>query len=234
MAVVKYGSIVTEIKGKIGGTVFQGGISGPVAGNKNHLSISNVTLGKQNRSTSSKIFNQHGTLAYIAGFWQQLTDLERAAWNAAAIGFPFKNKFGEMYTGSGYQVYMSLAINSLNMGQGLLSDPPIPSALAVASPYTIEPFTDPNTFEITTTVNPNSIIVIYATTPLSAGVAMRTSFLKAITKFDEGASMPADLTAAYKAVYGHIPNHGNVWWRAIPVSLLDFRQGVPVDLKYSW
>lgn len=234
MAVVKYGALVTEIKGKIGGSVFQGGISGPVVGNKAHLSITNVTLGKQQRSTSSKVINQHGTLSWIATNWKNLTSLQRAAWNAGAITFPFKNKFGDFYTGSGFQLYMQMAINAWNMGLGLLTDIPAPATLAVAQPFTIMAATDPNTFSFDTTVDANTTIILYGSAIQSPGQALRPSTLKAIGLFVDGATFPFNVTNEYKAVFGTIPAHGFIWWRCMPLSQLEYRQGVPVDLAYSW
>lgn len=234
MAVVKYGSIVTEIKGKVGGSVFQGGISGPIVGNKAHLSISSVRLGKQQRSTSDKLITQHNNLGWAASNWKSLSSLDRAAWDAAAISFPFKNKFGDMYTGSGFQVYMQMNINSLMLNMGLVSSPPTPAILAVAQPFTIGAATDPNTFSFETVVDANTMIIVYATSPISPGLKLVPSMLKAIAMFGDSAVFPFDITAAYKKVFGTIPSSGFTWWQCKPTSLLDWRPGIPVNLAYSW
>lgn len=233
MAVVKYGAIVTEIKGKIGGTVFQGGISGPVAGNKAHISKTSVTLGKQQRSTSSKLITQHNNLALVATNWKNLTDTQRTAWNGAAVNFPFITKFGEAYTGSGFQLYMQMAINALTQSLGLITDPPTPATLAVAAPFTISAVTGTDTYKISTTVSVLTTVVLYASSSLSPGLALAPSMLKAIAILTPDTVFPLDVTAAYKNVFGTIPTSSTTWWRCTPLSQLDYRQGVPVNLKYT-
>jgi hypothetical protein len=107
MPQVKFSGLVTDMKGKAGGSVF--------SSNKQGAYMRNNKWGggrKSQRWDASK-----SKLASLANTWKSLNPNEQQAWNDAAADYPFTNKFGEQYIGSGYQVYMSLngtlSINAL-------------------------------------------------------------------------------------------------------------------------
>lgn len=100
MASVKYGTIVTELKGKIGGNVFQGGRAAPT------LKKLWGYIRKQDQAQLSWNNIKRAEFAVVTQTWRTLTDEQRTSWSAAAPSFPFYNKFGDSYTGTGYQLYM--------------------------------------------------------------------------------------------------------------------------------
>jgi hypothetical protein len=101
MVQVKYGSIIDEMKGKQGGSVFKGGYSAP----------SMQSIGKRSKSYTSWDQYPLGKLAYIAQLWRSITEAQRTDWNTLALTWPFINCFGETYYGSGFQVFMSVNLN---------------------------------------------------------------------------------------------------------------------------
>ena len=104
MAQVQFGALVTDIKGKIGGTTFKG----------NYSAASMQNIVKPFRK--STVFNQvqKSRLANVAGTWKTLTEEEKTAWNAIALTWPFVNCFGETYNGSGFMVYCQVNLNLIS------------------------------------------------------------------------------------------------------------------------
>ena len=111
MPQIKFSGLVTDMKGKAGGSVF--------SSNKQGAYMRNNKWGggrKSKRWDASK-----AKLASLANTWKALSSEQQQAWNDAAPDYPFTNKFGEPYVASGYQVYMSLngslSINNLPLLQ---------------------------------------------------------------------------------------------------------------------
>lgn len=116
MAVVKYGAIITEIKGKVGGTVFQGGRSGGTAKNKG------ITRGTSSATFRAQDDLQHANFSNTTKLWQQLLQSQRDSFSSLLGQYTFKNKFGETYNGTGYQIFCSQNLLSVQLGLGNITD----------------------------------------------------------------------------------------------------------------
>jgi hypothetical protein len=101
MVQVKYGDIVTEMKGKIGGVTFKGGYS----------AAASQVITKLLKPVSTIHQYRQNQLAYMSALWRGLTDAQRSDWNILGLTWPFVNCFGVVYYGSGYQVFMSVNLN---------------------------------------------------------------------------------------------------------------------------
>ena len=124
MAVVKYGTIVTELKGKVGGNIFQGGYTAPIF--KKKAAYMGIT--KRFAAAIFSVFiDPRYNLSLIASNWQNLSAEDQATWSTNAPLFPFKNKFGESYVGSGFQVYMMINLNLAQIGTNFRDASPAPS-----------------------------------------------------------------------------------------------------------
>lgn len=122
MAVLKYGAIVTEIKGKIGGTIFQGGKSGGTAKNKG---IHGKAKGYA-RGTSSATFGDGGlqnriNFSDVAKMWQQLSEVDRDSWSSLLGVYTFTNKFGDVYNGTAYMIFFAQNLLSKYLGLSFLN-----------------------------------------------------------------------------------------------------------------
>ena len=98
MAVIKLGSIVTDIAGSIGGTTFRRTSTGHAAYNKQ---------GRQVKSAFAKA-SRKNELGNIFSSWYNLTDNEREQWAYNASIYPLKDKFGNTKYLTGRQLYTKL------------------------------------------------------------------------------------------------------------------------------
>ncbi len=195
MAKVKYGVIVTELKGKIAGQVFQGGNVGYVLRNKGY------TPGFSSNA------RQAANRALIAGTqsWRSLDDSSRAAWAALASSWTFVDKFGQTYNGSGFQVFNSFNANRRSIGLAQVSEP---SGIHVPTTFTdfIIDAVAPDGLEInwTTVGAANDYMVVYASPQFSAG---QSGNYKKVTKIFGGTVngiSTLDLPDAYNALFGNL------------------------------
>jgi hypothetical protein len=96
MGLVKYGTSITEIKGKVGGVVYQKIGTTSVVRTKAHHSPTLSQAGVSSRSDFSK----------LVAIWLNLTPVQKASWHAYAHTIPATNKFGVTITLNAYQAFM--------------------------------------------------------------------------------------------------------------------------------
>lgn len=100
MASVKLSPLVSEIRGKVGGVVFQTGPYGQVV-KINNFRGSNPT---GNRGTDQP------TTKGTEGWWGALTPAGRDLWATRSINFPTTNRYGDPLISSGHNFYMRNAL----------------------------------------------------------------------------------------------------------------------------
>lgn len=173
-AVVKYGGIVTELKGKLGGQVFQKGNAS--------LILRNNAYNKGRVSVFSTISKSDFTS--ITRLWGSLSAIDQGLWSTAALNWPYYDKFGVQYYGTGYQFFCTL--NGLFAGLDLLlqTTPPAPVAneqvlfdgfaISVSGDYTVQMDTD---------YTQDGWMVVYASTPSRGTKNFGAYKLKKIDQF---------------------------------------------------
>lgn len=116
MARVQYGAIVTELKGKIAGQVFQKGNNSLVLRNKGYAAgTSSAARSAANRNITTQ-----------ASRWKSLTSMQVAAWEAVVLSWPFIDKFGNSYIGTAYQVFIAYNSALMQLGLSVVDTPGTP------------------------------------------------------------------------------------------------------------
>jgi len=188
------GAIISEIRNKIAATVYSKNGSGAIIRNR-------VT--PINRRTSLQT-NQRQLLASLASAWRGLTQLERDGWNAASPNFPQTDSLGQTVTLTGEQLYIRSNANLVQIGQAQITAAPPPTSFAIlamgATVLTGGAFTQ--------AFSPDPVpagfsLVMKATRPLSPGKNfLGQSEFRFIQVEAAAAVSPADLDAAYEAIFG--------------------------------
>lgn len=98
MASIKFGAIVTDMRGKLGGHVFQ-------KGNQSRVMKTNRSPRKTNTE-----FNNTGNVgvARMRSAWAALSFTVQNQFRLAAANFPQSNKFNDVIVYSGYQFFLFL------------------------------------------------------------------------------------------------------------------------------
>lgn len=118
MALVKYGSLVTELKGKVGGQVFQGSMYGPI--------LRNEYKGSTKRSYVSTEANM--VISELAAEWNELSNEQRQGWSDNAWMFPVLDKFGNTMVLDGYNCFVHLNFILAEFGETLIENVPSENA----------------------------------------------------------------------------------------------------------
>ena len=198
---IVWGALVTEGRGKAGGTV----ASRNKAGNffRNRVTPTNPQTASQteNRATFSDLASQ----------WRGLTNEQRTAWNAAAPDFPYQDALGQTKVYSGFQLFMKLNQSLLSAGvPTTLTSPPskseLPTLTIVSAVFDL---TNPTTVsDASITFSATSLphgwrLQVSATPGLSQGVmSAPKSQLRVISSPTAIVTGVLDVETAYLAKYG--------------------------------
>ncbi len=194
MAKVQYGALITEIKGSIGGSVFQGGNVGNVLRNKGYTpGISSL----QRQAATSALSTQ-------ASAWKSLTDVQRGQWAAIVASWPFTDKFGNAYQGSAFQVFVAYNSVLISLQQPTVLVPGAPVVPTDPGVVVVD-FDSSPTFNITwdNAGGANDCFSAFISPPISAG--RNLNHLRLIKGYGDGinATSGVDVSNGWVAKYGN-------------------------------
>lgn len=126
MAKAKYGAFITEIKGHVGGTTFQASRGGFTIKNKGRHVV------QQKGGLDAPTLERRNNFSAIAKMWSTLTDAQRLGWSNLLGTWTFLNKFGDVYNGSGYQIFTAANLNRIEITESTIGD--VPAVIAAFDP----------------------------------------------------------------------------------------------------
>lgn len=234
-AQVKYGAIITDLKGSVGGHTFKGTAMGGVMQTKINRAAAGKSGGKITKADAGRLINPKRDMATNARAWRSLSASERLTWINAAPNFPFVNKYGETYTGSGFQLYMQCNNNLLAIGESAIAEAPPVETIDDMPAFTIAPVGG-SVFSINTAapIPAGYTVTVYAAFNQSAGRNYEPGRMKAIAQIDSTTILPYNLDSAYIAVFGPIPIGGVIWWSAKITKADAGRAGTPYIVQYIY
>lgn len=197
MAKVLFGGGVAEMRGRLGGTIFSRNAGGPYAKN-----MANPTNPQSTKQLAVRAF-----FSSCATAWQDLTQMQRDAWNAAATTLPFINSIGLPYylTGKGLyiksnQVVANVLKNRIDNCPAKFLIPDAPGGISVAADV------NGTTFVLTAddaNVPADRVFFVDAAPQSAPTVINNNSKYKRIHFIDAaGALDTVDLATVYSAVFG--------------------------------
>lgn len=131
MAGIKYSSLVTEIKGKLGNTVFQRMGKSFGVRSQSSSNYTNSIWAQQWRNSFNLCVNQ----------WNILSSADKQLWVNMAPSWPATNRFGVSITLSGFQLFMQINTLLLYTEYDLILIPSsfitLPQPTCLVSPYMI-------------------------------------------------------------------------------------------------
>lgn len=199
---IKFGAIVTDGRGKLGGHVLAKNRSG------NYMRTKVTPVNPQTVYQQS----QRSALGTLSSGWSGLTDAQRNAWNGAVDDFQKTDIFGDLKTPTGKNLYTGLNRNLLNAGQALINTPPSPSAIpnlvVTSSDYGITA----GTFNIDTAGDATGAFVqVWATPPLSPGTSFVKNRLRLLETVAGGTDATIDAFSSYNSRFGAPAAGSNVY-----------------------
>lgn len=121
MANIKLSAFATDIKGKVGGTVFSKNGGGAYVKNKSN--------GQRGALTASS--NAKARFGNVSSAWKKLSADQQKLWQDATPLYPTTDKFGDSRLLSGRSLFLQLNTNLVNAGQNIISVPAPPRDLQI-------------------------------------------------------------------------------------------------------
>lgn len=221
MAKIKFGALMTDARGKLGGHVFSKNRGGAYLRTKVTPSNPQTEDQQANRSL----------LGYLAQQWSILTEAQRATWNAAVGDWKTTNIFGDSVNPSGKSLFTSLNKNLLNVGGSLMVDAPAKVQMAIVGLTGVT--VDISSTTITPAINAVGAgfeVVVSATPSLSQGTTFVKNRLRSIYKANGASIVAADIYTAYVAKYGEPVASQNIHFE-VKVIAQNGQMSVPENTK---
>lgn len=196
MARVKFGAMMVDARGKLGGHVFTKARSGATIRTK-------VTPVNGHTSAQGVTRSRFGSLSQQ---WSTLSEEQRIAWNSKAATVGKTNIFGDSYFPSGKNLFVSINTNILNAGGSTINIPPADVALpdVLFNGIYFDALLNTLEVELQSLTNPTgNTALVFCSPCLSNGIfnaSGRERFVTAINL--TGTSTVADIYDAYVAKYG--------------------------------
>lgn len=219
---IKWGALVVDGRAKIGGQVASKNRAGAYMRNK-------VTPVNPQAAAQTVVRNR---LTTFAQGWRALTDVQRAAWNAAVSNFAKTDIFGDLKNPSGFNLYIRLNANIASIGGDPISTPPNPQSVGQFSNLvlTYVSGTDALSLAFDVTAGVDTGYKVLATPPLSPGVNFVKSEFRQITQGDTDPVSPLNILSAYTAKFGGVGAVGTkIFVKLVPVGVASGVQGTAVQ-----
>lgn len=203
MAVIKLSGIVTEIRGKVGGSLFRKSNVASTLSNKPSMNMNR----RGKTIPAGWNLKAQGWVAVASRKWRELTAGEREAWASAAVNFPFYNKAGEEYIGSGYQLFMQNSLDNAKVNLSAPTGAPVLPSLPAFRTINID-FYDNQEIKLSWngTTWADWKLSIDMTRIMSKGRKAQESDFKMIQTFNGGTNHTnADLNTPWVNVFGQMP-----------------------------
>jgi len=215
----KFGMIVVDGRGKLGGHVLSKNRSGAYARTK-------VT--PVNPQTAAQQAARNRLTTFSQG-WRGLTQAQIAAWNAAVQAFARNNVFADIVNPTGKNLYTALNINLDLIGQSPISTPPLPSGGGeVVAGAVVMTNGGAKTVAHTGSTAGHTVLV-YATQGVSPGKLFVKNDFRLITTFTGGSASPANIATAYQTKFGEPPVGTRVAVRLVSVNDTTGETSIPSE-----
>jgi hypothetical protein len=194
---IKFGAIVVDGRGKIGGHVASKNRAGAYMRTK-------VT--PVNPSSAAQV-NVRARLSVISQAWRSLSQAERSAWDSAVSDYSKTDIFGDSKNPSGFNLFNKLNSNLLNVGEAQIDVPPAPVGVSVFDTFTLAAAEGAGTMVATVTpavLPAGEQIIVRATSAQSAGKSFVKSEFRQTEVIDAVVGGSIDLAAAWEAKFGDI------------------------------
>lgn len=195
MAKIKLSAIVSEMRGKLNGSVFSKNRGGAYVRTKvTPVNPSTVAQGSVRAALTS--FSQG---------WRALTQAQRDAWNSAVANWATTDIFGDIKNPSGINLYNKLNLNLFNAGQSAIATPPLPASVGFFDSLTLTAAAGTPALSAAFTATglaAGQTVIVEATPMLSPGINNAKSKFRKISTFAGGTASPANILAAYTGKFG--------------------------------
>ena len=202
MAKIKFGMMMTDASGKLGGHVFSKNRGGSYIRTK-------VTASNPQSSAQMTV---RGIFASISSGWSSLTESARNSYRNFVADYAKTDIFGDLRNPSGKSLYQRLNQNLAISNQPLLAQRVAPSEVPFANMVSAAASLALSELEIITAgVTTGAKVVVWATPSLSQGKKFVKNSLRQISVVNGNAALITNVFADYVAKFGTPVAGANVY-----------------------
>lgn len=203
MAKIKFGAMMVDASGKLGGQVFSKNRGGA------YIRTKATPLNPQTTAQMAI----RGIFASISSAWSGLQETSRQSFNNLVSSYARTDIFGDLRNPSGKNLFQRLNQNLVISGQAQITECSQPSEVPFAN---LSDVTLNDAFpEISLTYTGNttgSKVVIWATPPLSAGTSFVKNKLRQIAVINGANGETRDIVVEYMAKFGAFQDNSNIYF----------------------
>jgi hypothetical protein len=221
---MKFGAIIVDGRGKIGGHVASKNRAGAYLRTK-------VTPVNAQSVAQNEIRNRFTSLSQG---WRGIAQGQRDAWNAAVADYARTNIFGDLHNPTGFNLFQRLNNNLVTIGEAPVVVPPLPGAVGVVTAVSVAIAAGAGTMSLVMggAVPANTNVKVWATPPVSAGKSFVKSIYRLILVLAPLAATPVNLKAAYEAKFGTVGLAGQkVFIKLTAVNSTTGQEGTPSGVE---
>jgi phage-related tail protein len=201
MAKIKFGAIVTDASGKLGGHVFS----------KNRAGSYLRTKASPTNPRSTFQMWVRALFAQITSAWSGLTQEQRNSFNSKVDDYQKTNVFGDLKSLSGKALFQKLNNNLLLTDQEMILTCPSPSPYANIALMSAVGDVSGNAFDVATLGTATGEKVVISATPLlSQGTKFVKNDLRQIAVVSGGVDATINIFASYTARFGALVAGANI------------------------
>lgn len=197
MAIFIPGVAVSQISGRVGGSIFSRNRGGQYIRNGSKPSVVTTQYAQAIKALTANFSAQ----------WRNLTADQQEAWREWATQNPFTNRLGQQRTLSGHQAYVKLNVRLAAAKGNELTVPPMGVAPEGVLPTGITYTASPQKVEVAFTSSPtdtNVAVQVWAYLSDSTGVAYVKNRLALVMTTPDEATSPINITTALTERFGTI------------------------------
>jgi hypothetical protein len=221
---MKWGALVVDGRNKIGGHVASKNRGG---------SYLRTKVTPVNPNTIDQI-TARGRIASLSQAWKSLTQTERDSWNNSVQAWARTDIFGDLRNPSGFNLYMRLNSNLLEVGIAAINTAPIPSSVYAPSLTLLDCDVSSSTFDVGFAPAPvptDTTVIVRATGALSPGVKFVKNQLRNIALVSSAGVSPQDLFTSYIAKFGGLVAGSQVVVEVVAVNEVTGQKGATSQIS---
>lgn len=203
MAKIKFGMMMTDARGKLGGQVFSRNKGGAYVRTK----VTPTNPQTPDQQSKRALFGS------ISQGWSGLTENERQAWRGAVEEWKGTDIFGDLLAPTGKELFQRLNNQAQVVGFDAITYPPTKLELPVEIASSVVFSEGGNTITINgKSISTTARLALFATPPLSEGTKFVKNKLRLIDNPVSNVYSPTDAADAYFTKYGQALAGSNVYF----------------------
>lgn len=224
MAKIKFGMMMTDARGKLGGQVFSKNRAGAYIRTK-------VTPSNPQTQAQAQV---RSNLATLSTGWNSLTKAQIDQWNGSVADWSSTDVFGDIKKPTGKNLYVKLNVNLLNSDQSPIVLPPVKLDLPALVDIDVDVTPSANTLVIDgLPVFTDGVYQIEACAPVARGVNFVKNKFRVISYETQSTAGVVDVSTAYINKFGSVINAENIFFRIRAIGE-NGQAGVPLVIKANF